>query len=248
MVRSLIMSGLNKEAIEIETQPWHESYKKAEEALPSWAKHGMPHLYRDFIYLARLSAMQNGMNGVHVDIGCGNGIKTVNYALAGLNTIGVDISREGFSEALRSIDQLGIAGSCFLTQGSCAALPLREGVASSVTDTLCFTHLHEDDQAAYIAEVSRILRTGSPMMMVLFSDKDEHFHGHKVSRRYNFHFDPTNSLMAGYEHYEGMYNVHYGQDDIEKTFQSCFTIVNLAEVQHPVYAHRRLWNVILRKD
>jgi hypothetical protein len=83
--------------------------------------------------------------------------------------------------------------------------------------------------------------------MVLFSDKDEHFHGHPVSTRYTFRVDHANPEMRGWEHYEGMYNHHFNESDIVAMFQNTFIIDEMIETEHPVYAYRRLWNVILRK-
>lgn len=228
-----------------EHQPWHLSYQKAADARPSWSRHGMPSLYHEFIKLVGNSG--NG-DGIHLDIGCGDGVKTVNFALAGLNTIGIDISNNGFKEARELIKELGIRGKCRVIKASCLKLPFNESSVKSASDILMFTHLKPKDQKQYKKELFRVLKNGEYALIVLFSDKDEHFHGHKVSKKYTFRFDPTNTLMEGFAHYHGMYNYHFAKKDIKKIFGDIFEIIHKVEVIHPIYSHRYLWNVILKKN
>ncbi len=226
-----------------EYQPWNLSYKMSFEAKPSWSRHGLPHLFDEFISLIKSSG--NGTN--HLDIGCGDGVKTVNYALNGLNTVGIDISNDGFKEAKELIKELKIPKKCKVIKANCLKLPFETGTITSASDTLCFTHLQEKDHQKYSRELYRVLKNGSLVMMVLFSDKDKHFHGHSVSRGYSFRFDPDNPEMAGFAHYHGMYNVHFGRQEIKKTFSDTFRIVKMIEVPHPLYDYRYLWNIILQK-
>lgn len=227
-----------------EHQPWNLSYKISHDARPSWSRHGMPALYSKFI---KLLGKNHTNGGFHLDIGCGNGVKTVNYALVGFQTVGVDISDDGFSEARELIKELRISKKCKVIQANCLKLPFEDNSAASASDTLCFTHIKPKDQKKYKEELNRILEPGGYTLMVLFSDKDKHFHGHKVSKRYTFRFDPTNALMEGYAHYHGMFNCHFGKKDLKKIFSDKFEIIEMEEVSHPLYHHRFLWNMILRK-
>lgn len=226
-----------------EHQPWNLSYKMSLEAKPSWSKHGMPALFQKFVKLVKA----NKEEGIHLDIGCGDGVKTVNFALAGFNTVGIDISEEGFREAKELIKELGIIGKCKVVRANCLDLPFDDQSVKSASDTLCFTHLKSKDHKKYKNELFRVLKDGGYILIVLFSDNDEHFHGHKVSKKYIFRFDPTNPLMEGYAHYHGMHNFHFNKKDIKKTFSDLFKIVEITEVKHPLYPHRYLWNVILKK-
>lgn len=225
-------------------QPWHLSYKKASEARPSWTKHGMPPLFQKFLKLTKNS---NVASGIHLDIGCGNGTKTVNFALAGFSVVGVDISDEGFKEAKKIVKDLGVLKKCKFIKADCLNLPLQDGSVKSVSDLFCFTHLESKDYEKYKNELYRVLQGGSYILIGLFSDKDEHFHGHKISKNYTFKFDPTNVLMEGFSHYHGMYNAHFGEKEILNTFNGMFEVIILKEYRHPIYAHRYLWNIILRK-
>lgn len=222
--------------------PWDLSYKKSLAAQPSWAQHGMPPLTDRFIDLTRTSDSE----GIHLDIGCGNGIKTVNFALAGLRTVGIDISKEAIREANFLLDGHKLPGQCAFVEGSCLDLKFAPGSISSVSDILCFTHIEDKNQLEYLKGVHSILRPNGYFMLTLFSDRDEHFHGHPVSKKYRFHYDPS-TMEEGYEHYEGMYNFHFGVQNILETFSGLFDVVGAIHVRHPLYQHRYLWNVILQK-
>ena len=227
-----------------ENQPWNLSYKMSLEARPSWSKHGMPALFEEFTRLVK-----NGQNnrGIHLDIGCGNGVKTVNFALASFYTVGIDISDNGFKEARELIKEFRVSKKCKIIKANCLELPFKDKSIRSASDILCFTHLKTKDHKKCISELGRVLKSGAYVLLVLFSDKDEHFHGHKVSKKYSFRFNPNNPLMEGYAHYHGMYNVHFDRDDIEKSFSEKFKIIDAQEVKHEIYPHRFLWNVILQK-
>lgn len=219
---------------------WEQSYHLGQ---TSWSRQGMPHLFKEFIDLVD---GQSNKSTLHLDLGCGAGVKTVEFAKVGLATLGIDVSSAGVKDAQKLIKDLGLHKICRVQQGSCLDLPLEPKSVSSISDILCFTHFDIEDQKKYLQSVSRVLAKGGLALMVLFSDKDEHFHGHPVSKSYYFSFDPKNPLMKGYAHYEGMYNVHFGKRDIEAAFKD-FEIVKMKEFTHPNYDYRRLWNVILKK-
>lgn len=229
----------------IVSDPWNLSYQKSLEAKPSWSKHGMPYLFEEFIKMVK----DNGDDGgLHLDIGCGDGVKTVNFALAGLKTIGVDISNDGFKEARTLIKDLGIRKECKVIKTNALMLPFSKGVFTSASDILMFTHIKSRDWKKYKKQLLRVLKNRALVLLVLFSDKDKHFHGHQVSKEYTFRYESDNQEMEGFAHYHGMVNVHFGKADIKKTFKDDFQIVKMEEVQHPLYSHRFLWNVILRKN
>lgn len=233
-----------KQKRESEYRPWDLSYRKSLEALPSWVKHGMPYFSDRFIKLVQENRLPLQK---HLDIGCGNGIKTVNFALEGWDTVGIDISSEGFKEAKEIIERLRIHHRCRFLKANCLDLPFRDNSFSSASDILCFTHLKPSSYKEYISGLHRVVANGAYVLMVLFSDKDDHFHGHKVSKNYTFKYNPSNLLMKDYAHYHGMFNAHFNEKNIKETLGDKFKIVEMVEVSHPIYPHRFLWNVILKK-
>jgi SAM-dependent methyltransferase len=216
-------------------RPWHIGYQQAGGSGASWAQHGMPALFDRFV-----GAMVETPAGPHLDIGCGNGVKTAQFARGGRRSIGVDIAFDG----LRAASASGIQAS--ILQSNCVQLPFKTDAFASASDILCFTHIPRAQHGSYLAELERILMPGGRALVVLFSLSDDHFHGHPVSPEYAFQFDPRNPLMAGHEHYAGKLNVHFDHAAIMDTFGRTFTIEVLTESAHPLYEHRRLWNVIIR--
>lgn len=235
---------MSKSSESQEQQPWNLSYRLERESRPSWTKHGIPVLFPKFVKLVK-DGYKN--NNIHLDIGCGNGIKTVHFSLQGFKTIGVDISKDSFKEARELARELGLKKICKFIKANCLDMPFKDKSIASSSDILCFTHLKLKDQQRYKVQLTRVLKDGAYILMVLFSDKDEHFHGHRVSKKYTFRFNPKNPLMDGYAHYHGMYNVHFNKSDIKKTFGKSFDIIKVVNVKHPLYPHRYLWEVILRK-
>lgn len=229
----------------LEHQPWHLSYKMALEAKPSWTRHGLPALFEEFTTLVKVN--HNPHQLPHLDIGCGNGVKTVNFALQGLPTYGVDLSTDGFREGRELARELRVNRRCRFIKANCLKLPFAKNFFGSTSDILCFTHLRPSHYSRYKKELKRVLKNGGYTLMVLFSKRDRHFHGHPVSSGYSFRFRPGNPLMAGYAHYHGMYNAHFDRQDINEVFAADFQLVKVRQVKHPLYQHRRLWNIILRK-
>jgi SAM-dependent methyltransferase len=246
---------INAAAIEHGVRPenlvWGEEYKNMEVATPSWNKHGMPDLADKFVDLVKSSDLK----GTHLDIGCGSGIKTVGFAVRGLESIGIDQSEGSFHEGLLAAKTDGV--DIKLIKATCNKIPLGEGVASSVSDILMGTHVEPEIWEDYISEVKRVLKPGGYLLFVLFSSEDEHFHGVKVkdrgNNRYNYKLEnadpalePELDRYTSYGDGKGMYNIHFDDAEIDSQFSPHFEIIEKALVQHPVYPHRKLWNVIMR--
>jgi cyclopropane fatty-acyl-phospholipid synthase-like methyltransferase len=194
-----------------------------------------------------LGLLQSSTHHVHLDIGCSNGAKTINFARAGLPTIGLDQSEPALLEARRLVERHRLTGTCRFVLGSCFDLPFEAGAIQSASDIMCFTHIPRSQWWRYERGIAAALPSGGHLLMVLFSDKDTHFHGHPVSSEYVFRFDRYEPLMAEYMHYDGMHNVHFDERSVHELFSSTFDVVEAVEVPHPVDDHRHLWNVILAR-
>lgn len=226
---------------------WKQSYQK--EATPSWAKHGMPDLFAEFLDL-----LQKQERRLHLDIGCGDGTKTIEMARAGqLSVLGIDSSAEAINKALAAAAKLnGRSANCRFIQKDALCLPVSDHEVTSASDILVSTHFPEPQFGDYLTELKRVLDPQAYLLLVLFSSSDKHFHGRPLNgqRFYTYSLSDVDPSLEPdflrYAHYEGMYNTHYSGSDIEKTYGRSFQIVKMTEVNHPVYAHRKLWNVILR--
>lgn len=232
-----------KKTLKKGTRAWQKGYRK--KLPPVWARQGLPALFEKFIRLVKGGSEARG-DLIHLDIGCGNGVKTVEFAKAGLKTLGLDTSAPALQQARSLIRQLGLGQTCRVLNSSGFKIPLAPNSVGSVSDVLCFTHFKKVGRQAYLQELKRTLVPGGYCLFLIFSLKDRHFHGHRVSRQYTFRFDPRNLLMRGFKHYEGMFNVHYDEAAIAETFAD-FEVLEILERPHPVHEMRYLWNVILRK-
>jgi cyclopropane fatty-acyl-phospholipid synthase-like methyltransferase len=202
----------------------------------------MPALTEQFLELLPI-----GTEHLHLDIGCSNGAKTINFARAGLRTIGLDQSEPALRAAQRLVETHGLSDSCSFVRGSCLDLTFAAGAVQSASDIMCFTHIPRSHVWRYERAIASALPPGTHLLLVLFSDRDAHFHGHPVSAEYVFRFDRDQPLMAAYAHYDGMHNVHFDERSVHNLFPATFTVAEAVEVPHPVDDHRYLWNVILTR-
>lgn len=224
-----------------EHKPWIIGNKQSLSGdKPLWTQDAMPRLFEKFVSLVKSSELK----GVNLDIGCGVGNKTVQFAQAGLDTIGIDTSEDALTEARKLIEELDLSDKCQVVESDCLDLSADLPAAASLDDIYCYTHLKEEEQVHYQDQALRLLPKNSYMLFVLFSLKDNHFHGHQVSKRYDFQFDPDNLKMARVPHYHGMHNVHYDEGQIRSEF-SRFRIVDLQEFVHPRESSDRfVWEMI----
>lgn len=230
--------------------PWDASYRAVGKVVPSWAKHGVPALFQEFVALRSL----DGRSRQHLDIGSGNGIKTVVFAENGLEVIGLDPSGEAVIQARALAKRRRLVRSCQFLQANALNIPLPDNSIGSASDILVSTHFTSTDLKKYIRELDRVLVAGGYFLAVFFSDQDLHFHGWRVHGKKNVYTynvsgaDPNlEPALADFAHYNGMVNFHFGPADVDKVFGRYFRTVKMREVRHPVYAHRKLLNVIMQK-
>lgn len=227
-------------------RPWLESYAKMDGSTPSWSRHGMPFLFEKFLLVRKDAAV----HGVHLDVGCGDGVKTINFVANGLPTLGIDISEDGIKKA-RGLAREREVSCDFVVAEATTLNPLVRESIGSLSDILVGTHFKQKEWNVYMSQLKRILQLGAPLLFVFFSNKDEHFHGHPVSNEYTFDIQEADPGLEpdieNFRHYHGMYNKHFGLGDIIERIGSNFGIIETEEVQHPNYSYRRLWNVIAQK-
>jgi ubiquinone/menaquinone biosynthesis C-methylase UbiE len=236
-------ADLDLMAASVHNAPWYATYRREGGAQASWSQHGVPAAFERFVGLV----LNGGQPGLHIDIGCGNGVKTREFARAGLPTLGVDLAFDGVHAAQPHHLTGPLPRQLEFIQANGLRLPFADDTFASASDILSLTHIPSARQAQYVDEMHRVLQSGGRALVVLFSMADEHFHGHAVSREYVFEFNSAIPLMAGYAHYQGKVNVHFDRREIIGALGGRFVIEEADEVRHPVYAHRRLWEVIVRK-
>src|SRR6185436_2459514 len=108
--------------------------------------------YSPALYDAIEARTGAGGGRVAVDLGCGTGFVTASLARRGWRSIGVDLSAPMLAAARAVMPRAD------LVRGRGEALPVRPGVASLVTAGTAF---HWMAPAPTVAEIARVLRTGS---------------------------------------------------------------------------------------
>jgi ubiquinone/menaquinone biosynthesis C-methylase UbiE len=94
-----------------------------------------------------------------LDLGCGPGTDTAVFADAGLDAVGLDITRP-FLHAARE----DVSAARFL-QGDMRQLPVRADAADGIWSSAAFLHLPRSDAGATLSEFARVLRSGCPLLL-----------------------------------------------------------------------------------
>jgi SAM-dependent methyltransferase len=97
---------------------------------------------------------KSGVPGPVLDLGCGPGVGTAELAAAGLEVVGLDVTRAMLEIA---ITQPGVRD---LVQGDSRLLPLAGGGFAAVWASASLLHLPKSQAGPALAEVARVLRRG----------------------------------------------------------------------------------------
>lgn len=106
-----------------------------------------------------------GPNPVVLDVGCGDGARTLANLPAGC--VGLDISRAGLDLAAAEVP------AARLLQGDMVAMPLETGSVDAVTAYHAVFHVPRDQHPAVYREFARVLRPNGHLLMTLPSGRFE---------------------------------------------------------------------------
>lgn len=95
-----------------------------------------------------------------VEAGCGNGANLWFLAEHADRVIGVDFSDEALAAASVYIEERGCAAQVELHHSDVQALPLGEGSADALVDSMVSQHLDPEEHLAAYREYRRVLRKG----------------------------------------------------------------------------------------
>lgn len=130
---------------------------------------------------------QMSLEGKRVlDMGCGNGLYTIELGRLAKGTVGIDISREALSEAIKNRAELG--GGMELIQASAESLPLRGQSFDVVLAIEMLEHVQSDDRA--LEEAGRVLKDEGCLLIYV------------PNKLYPF---DTHGLRIGQRYFEGLY-------------------------------------------
>jgi len=102
-----------------------------------------------------------------LDVGCGGGRYSIAMAMLGADEVtGVDISKEGITDARKRSQSLGISNVTFI-QNTAEELPFK----NASYDFVCFSGvlMHMEAPEKGIAEIARILKPGGMVYMLVYA-------------------------------------------------------------------------------
>jgi SAM-dependent methyltransferase len=118
----------------------------------------------DFVALAESGSIV----GRVLDVGCGTGENALYFSQLGHDVVGIDASRLAIEKARAKAGQRRL-GARFVA-GDATALPFPDGSFDTSIDSGLFHILSEDDQAALVAGLHRVLRSGGRHHLMCLSE------------------------------------------------------------------------------
>jgi ubiquinone/menaquinone biosynthesis C-methylase UbiE len=106
-----------------------------------------------------------------LDVGCGQGIDLVSYALAGARVTGVDLTPRHVELASAHLRALGFEGN--VVQGDAEALPLPDASFDRVSSNGVLHHT--PDMLAALREIRRVLRPGGQATVIVYNRRSFHY-------------------------------------------------------------------------
>lgn len=113
-----------------------------------------------------------GARGLDVlDVGCGQGIDLVNYALNGARVVGVDLTPRHVELARTHLGAMGLTGE--VVEGDAEALPFKDASFDRVSSNGVLHHTPGIDAA--LREAHRVLRPSGEATIVLYNRRSAHY-------------------------------------------------------------------------
>lgn len=110
--------------------------------------------------------------GLHVlDVGCGQGIDLAQYALAGADATGIDLTPRHVELARAHVAALGLEAR--VVQGDAEALPFPDRSFDRVSSNGVLHHT--PDMAAAVREIHRVLRPGGEARIIVYNGRSFHY-------------------------------------------------------------------------
>jgi ubiquinone/menaquinone biosynthesis C-methylase UbiE len=113
-----------------------------------------------------------GAAGLDVlDVGCGQGIDLAEYALAGANATGIDLTARHVQLANQHLQALGLRGQA--VEGDAENLPFPDQSFDRVSSNGVLHHT--PDMSAALREIRRVLRPGGHVRVIVYNRRSLHF-------------------------------------------------------------------------
>jgi ubiquinone/menaquinone biosynthesis C-methylase UbiE len=113
-----------------------------------------------------------GTSGLTVlDVGCGQGIDLVQYAAAGAQVTGIDLTPRHADLARAHLDALGLAGE--VVNGDAESLPFPDKTFDRVSSNGVLHHTPDIEQA--LREIQRVLKPGGEARILVYNRRSFHY-------------------------------------------------------------------------
>ena len=106
-----------------------------------------------------------------LDVGCGQGIDLVRYAIAGAQVAGVDLTPRHVELARAHLAALGFDGD--VVEGDAESLPFPDGSFNRASSNGVLHHT--PDMPAALRELRRVLRPGGELRIVVYNRRSFHY-------------------------------------------------------------------------
>lgn len=256
------MINAEKDHIRPDHRPWFNGYRGG---TSNWLLDKPPTCF-DWLFAQRLKDPIPAQETA-LDMGSGNGKKTLLLAEAGIkNVTGIDMVSEAVQMSRLLTTSHNLNGHVKFLEGK--ILDITKNMPGKsvhiITDTYVFTHQIPDEEGDsvedYVNEYYRLLVPGGLLALELFSAEDEHFYGQKLEdieptnapdgnlafKRYKYQHDPSKEEAEGAESYHDMHNVHYSEKGIAWVLGDKFEILRAETLPHSRHAHRKVLDILAR--
>lgn len=153
-----------------------------------------------------------------LDIGCGDGWLSIYFAQRGIRVDGIDSSPTAIATAQQRAQEQDLQSRVHFQLGNGLQLPYRTSHFDAVFDRGFFHHVPPEHYATYVSEVVRVLQPSGLLSLHAFSTRNHSGIGHR--------FTP---------------------DDIERIFDSHFTLLEFSFDPWPTDAPAHLGHYVLQK-
>lgn len=233
------------------------AYRKAYkgEGVPSWSRHPLPALTEEFIRELKLISPCARV----LDIGCGDGNKSVKLAEQGLEVVGVDYEEAAIQIAKERLTVLdpNIRSRLTFLQGDARNLSalFSEGFFHGIFDYQCLASIPpeywREVSAGYHAIINHTRSRKGLLLLDLLNLEAPNFHG-DVSKalvnghEYVFQPDPQNSQHDTLKWERGLYVYFFDHGEINSMLGTNFDLIKLRRRTHPFSNSRLLWSALMR--
>lgn len=240
-----------------------EQLEKAyEESDPvSWRRHPLSPLTPLLLSHVAANRTLNGNSTLTrpkvIDLGCGAGEKTDKLRAFTLDVIGVDMVDNALHEAKNITAKQTEGSTMTFLKADIKNLPFANEVFDGAHDYLAFLHIIRDEWSQYINSVHRVLKKGSPLLLVTFSGNDPDFYGYPINQLEQRGIVFSDKSYRGdtnkIAHLINSYFYFPKKEELETAFRDQFDILRMVEISHPLYKEstdhrqRKLWHILLIK-